>query len=108
MMPRPAADQTAARALRPRIRPGKITKIEDSRVGQLLTLLDRSGVPQPLEELPVGRPSPAGARPRTVPTGLLLAAYFTGRATSPEPGASSTSDLSPEHGPGWASPRSPR
>ncbi|WP_042176178.1 hypothetical protein [Streptomyces sp. NBRC 110035] len=84
MMPRPAADETAARALRPRIRPGKITKIEDSKVGQLLTLLDHSGVPQQMEELLAGRPGPAGVRPRTVLAGLLLAAYFTGRATIAE------------------------
>ncbi|MGW0825155.1 hypothetical protein [Streptomyces sp. NPDC002845] len=84
MMPRPAADEEAARALRPRIRPGKITKIEDSKVGQLLTLLDRSGVPQHLEELLRGRPGPAGVRPRTVLAGLLLAAYFTGRASIAE------------------------
>ncbi|MEU5102055.1 hypothetical protein AB0H07_07150 [Streptomyces sp. NPDC021354] len=83
-MPRPAADETAARALRPRVRPGKITLIEDSKVGQLLTLLDRSGVPQQLEELLAGRPGPPGVRPRTVLAGLLLAAYFTGRATVAE------------------------
>ncbi|MDK1348086.1 hypothetical protein QNO09_33360 [Streptomyces sp. 378] len=83
-MARPAADETAARALRPRVRPGKITKIEDSKVGQLLTLLDRSAVPQQLEELLAGRPGPAGVRPRTVLAGLLLAAYYTGRATIAE------------------------
>ncbi|KUN06964.1 hypothetical protein AQI95_11950 [Streptomyces yokosukanensis] len=83
-MARPAAEETAARALRPRVRPGKITKIEDSKVGQLLTLLDRSGVPKHLEELLAGRPGPAGVRPRTVLAGLLLAAYFTGRATVAE------------------------
>lgn len=80
-MARPARDETAARALRPRIRPGKITKIEDSKVGQLLTLLDRSGVPQRLEAMLQRRPGPAGVRPRTVLAGLLLAAYFTGKAT---------------------------
>lgn len=84
MMARPVADETAARALRPRIHPGKITKIEDSKVGQLLTLLDRSGVPQQLEEALAGRPGPAGVRARTVLAGLLLAAYFTGRATIAE------------------------
>ncbi|MET8983806.1 hypothetical protein ABZX85_50450 [Streptomyces sp. NPDC004539] len=84
MMARRAADETAARALRPRVRPGKITRIEDSKVGQLLTLLDRSGVPQQLEELLAGRPGPAGVRPRTVLAGLLLSAYFTGRATVAE------------------------
>ncbi|WP_338897764.1 hypothetical protein WBG99_21000 [Streptomyces sp. TG1A-60] len=84
MMARPAADEEAARALRPRIRPGKITRIEDSKVGQLLTLLDRSGVPQQLEELLQGRPGPAGVRPRTVLAGLLLASYFSGRATIAE------------------------
>lgn len=83
-MPRPAADETAARALRPRVRPGKLTLIEDSKVGQLLTLLDRSGVPQHLEELLAGRPGPPGVRPRTVLAGLLLAAYYTGRATIAE------------------------
>ncbi|MEU9490090.1 hypothetical protein AB0D83_41845 [Streptomyces decoyicus] len=83
-MARPARDETAARALRPRIRPGKITKIEDSKVGQLLTLLDRSGVPQRLEAMLQGRPGPAGVRPRTVLAGLLLAAYFTGKATVAE------------------------
>ncbi|MFC5959198.1 hypothetical protein ACFP51_33670 [Streptomyces pratens] len=83
-MPRPAADKTAARALRPRVRPGKLTLIEDSKIGQLLTLLDRSGVPQHLEELLAGRPGPPGVRPRTVLAGLLLAAYFTGRATIAE------------------------
>ncbi|MET8178507.1 hypothetical protein [Streptomyces sp. NPDC005336] len=80
-MARPARDEEAARALRPRIRPGKPTLIADSKVGQLLALLDRSGVPQQLEELLRGRPGPAGVRPRTVLAGLLLASYFTGRAT---------------------------
>ncbi|WP_086860746.1 hypothetical protein, partial [Streptomyces milbemycinicus] len=83
-MPRPAADETAARALRPRVRPGKLTLIEDSKVGQLLALLDRSDVPRQLEELLAGRPGPPGVRPRTVLAGLLLAAYFTGRATVAE------------------------
>ncbi|MEX2973079.1 hypothetical protein [Streptomyces sp. C184] len=83
-MARPARDETAARALRPRIRPGKITKIEDSKVGQLLTLLDHSGVPQQLEAMLQGRPGPAGVRPRTVLAGLLLAACFTGKATVAE------------------------
>ncbi|MDX3854169.1 hypothetical protein [Streptomyces sp. AK02-01A] len=80
-MARPARDEEAARALRPRIRPGKQTLIADSKVGQLLALLDRSGVPQQVEELLRGRPGPAGVRPRTVLAGLLLASYFTGRAT---------------------------
>ncbi len=83
-MPRPAADETAARALRPRIRPGKVALIEDSKVGQLLTLLDRSGVPQQFEQLLQHRPGPPGIRPRTVLAGLLLAAYFSGRATVAE------------------------
>jgi hypothetical protein len=83
-MARPARDEEAARALRPRIRPGKLTMIEDSKVGQLLALLDRSGIPQQLEDLLQGRPGPAGVRPRTVLAGLLLAAYFTGRATIAE------------------------
>ncbi|WP_139151336.1 hypothetical protein [Streptomyces sp. WMMB 322] len=58
-----------------------MTEIPDSKVGQLLTLLDRSGVPDQLESLLQGRPGPAGIRPRTVLAGLLLAAYYTGRAT---------------------------
>lgn len=53
----------------------------DSKVGQLLTLLDRSGIPQELEELLKDRPGPKGVRPRVVPAGLLLSAYYTGRAT---------------------------
>jgi len=83
-MARPARDETAARALRPRLRPGKLTMIPDSKVGQLLTLLDRSGLPQKLEDLLQGRPGPAGVRPRTVLAGLLLSAYYTGRATIAE------------------------
>ncbi|MFD3621669.1 hypothetical protein ACFWWT_42065 [Streptomyces sp. NPDC058676] len=53
----------------------------DSKVGQLLTLLDRSGILQELEELLKDRPGPKGVRPRVVPAGLLLSAYYTGRAT---------------------------
>ncbi|MFJ4921166.1 hypothetical protein [Streptomyces sp. NPDC088725] len=83
-MPRPARDEEAARALRPRVRPGKLTTIKDSKVGQLLALLDRSGVPEQLEELLAGRPGPPGVRPRTVLAGLLLASYFSGRATIAE------------------------
>jgi hypothetical protein len=61
-----------------------MTLIADSKVGQLLTLLDRSGVPQHVEDLLKGRPGPAGVRPRTVLAGLLLASYFTGQATIAE------------------------
>ncbi|ANP56717.1 hypothetical protein J2Z21_009828 [Streptomyces griseochromogenes] len=50
----------------------------------MLALLDRSGVPQQLEELLAGRPGPAGVRPRTVLAGLLLSSYLTGRATIAE------------------------
>ncbi|MFI7341835.1 hypothetical protein ACIBUY_28325 [Streptomyces sp. NPDC050085] len=53
----------------------------DSKVGQLLTLLDRSGLPQELEQLLADRPGPKGIRPRVVLIGLLLAVYYTGRAT---------------------------
>ncbi|QKV92954.1 hypothetical protein HUT19_15290 [Streptomyces sp. NA02950] len=58
--------------------------IPNSKVGQLLTLLDRSGLPQQMEDLLHGRPGPAGVRPRTVLAGLLLSAYYTGRATIAE------------------------
>ncbi|MGA4841381.1 hypothetical protein [Streptomyces sp. G45] len=55
--------------------------IPDSKVGQLLTLLDHSGVPQELEQLLADRPGPKGIRPRVVLVGLMLSAYYTGRAT---------------------------
>ncbi|MBD3579206.1 hypothetical protein ICJ52_23635 [Streptomyces sp. KD18] len=53
----------------------------DSKVGQLLTVLDRSGLPQQLEDMLRGRPGPPGVQPRTVLAGLMLAVYYTGRAT---------------------------
>ncbi|GAA1899666.1 hypothetical protein [Streptantibioticus ferralitis] len=80
-MARPAADQAAALLLRPQLRPGRLTDIPDSKVGQLLAILDRSGLPQQLEEILKGRPGPPGVRPRTVLAGLMLAAYYTNRAT---------------------------
>ncbi|QDY77230.1 hypothetical protein [Streptomyces qinzhouensis] len=55
--------------------------IPTSKVGQLLTLLDHSGLPQELDKLLEGRPGPKGIRPRVVLAGLLLSAYYTGRAT---------------------------
>ncbi|KNB50383.1 hypothetical protein AC230_00815 [Streptomyces caatingaensis] len=70
--------------MRPRLRPGRLTEIPDSKVGQLLSVLDRSGLPQRLEELLDGRPGPPGVRPRTVLAGLMLAVYYTGRATVAE------------------------
>ncbi|MFJ4435193.1 hypothetical protein [Streptomyces sp. NPDC088923] len=78
---RPETDQLAARHARPRLRPGRLTEIPDSKVGQLLTVLDRSGLPQQLEDMLRGRPGPPGVRPRTVLAGLMLAVYYTGRAT---------------------------
>ncbi|MFI6286109.1 hypothetical protein ACIBCM_15340 [Streptomyces sp. NPDC051018] len=81
MRARPEADQLAARHARPRLRPGRLTEIPDSKVGQLLTVLDRSGLPQQLEDMLRGRPGPPGVRPRTVLAGLMLAVYYTGRAT---------------------------
>ncbi|MEU0524511.1 hypothetical protein [Streptomyces niveus] len=55
--------------------------IPTSKVGQLLTLLDRSGLPQELDQLLANRPGPKGIRPRVVLAGLLLSAYYIGRAT---------------------------
>ncbi|MFE9659050.1 hypothetical protein [Streptomyces sp. NPDC005955] len=81
MRARPESDQLAARALRPRVRPGRLTEIPDSKVGQLLAVLDRSGLPGQLEDILAGRPGPSGIRPRTVLAGLMLAVYYTGRAT---------------------------
>jgi len=72
---------TAIRWLRPKPPLSGAAKIPDSKVGQLLTLLDRSGVPQELEDLLKNRPGPKGIRPRVVLAGLLLAVYYTGRAT---------------------------
>ncbi|MEV6500011.1 hypothetical protein [Streptomyces prunicolor] len=84
MMRRPQApDDPAARIrwLRPKPPLSGAAKIPDSKVGQLLTLLDRSGIPRELEELLKDRPGPKGVRPRVVLAGLLLSAYYTGRAT---------------------------
>ncbi|MFJ2440682.1 hypothetical protein ACIOWG_09510 [Streptomyces sp. NPDC087658] len=84
MMRRPETpDDPAARIrwLRPKPPLSGAAKIPDSKVGQLLTLLDRSGIPQQLEELLKHRPGPKGVRPRVVMAGLLLSAYYTGRAT---------------------------
>lgn len=69
------------RLLRPKPPLSGAMRIPSSKVGQLLTLLDRSGVPQELEELLAARPGPKGVRPRVVLAGLLLSAYYTGRAT---------------------------
>uniref|UniRef100_A0AAU2VTR7 Transposase n=1 Tax=Streptomyces sp. NBC_00008 TaxID=2903610 RepID=A0AAU2VTR7_9ACTN len=72
---------SAVRRLRPKPPLSGMPKIPDSKVGQLLTLLDRTGVPQELEDLLRDRPGPKGVRPRVVLAGLLLSAYYTGRAT---------------------------
>lgn len=72
---------SAVRRLRPKPPLSGIPKIPDSKVGQLLKLLDRSGVPQELEDLLRNRPGPPGVRPRVVLAGLLLSAYYTGRAS---------------------------
>ncbi|WP_405771996.1 hypothetical protein [Streptomyces sp. NBC_01538] len=69
------------RWLRPKPPLSGAAKIPDSKVGQLLTLLDRSSIPQELEDLLKDRPGPNGVRPRVVLAGLLLSAYYTGRAT---------------------------
>lgn len=83
-MRRPQGDDdllSAVRRLRPKPPLSGAMRIPDSKVGQLLTLLDRSGVPQELEKLLKDRPGPKGVRPRVVLAGLLLSAYYTGRAT---------------------------
>ncbi|MEU5190438.1 hypothetical protein AB0G83_25330 [Streptomyces klenkii] len=80
-MPPPGDPDAAARLLRPALRRSGPAEVPDSKVGQLLTLLDRSGVPQTLENLLEGRPGPAGVRPRTVLAALMLSVYYTGRAT---------------------------
>lgn len=69
------------RLLRPKPPLSGPMTIPTSKVGQLLTLLDRSGLPQELEQLLAGRPGSKGIRPRVVLVGLLLSAYYTGRAT---------------------------
>lgn len=77
----PAAPAAHIRQLRPKPPLSGPAEIPDSKVGQLLTLIDRSGIPQELEELIKGRPGPKGMRPRVVLAGLLLAVYYNNRAT---------------------------
>ncbi|WP_371598284.1 hypothetical protein [Streptomyces sp. NBC_00564] len=84
MMRRPEGDddpKIRIQWLRPKPPLSGAAKIPDSKVGQLLTLIDHSGIPQELEELLKNRPGPKGVRPRVVLAGLLLAVYYTGRAS---------------------------
>ncbi|MFF7251572.1 hypothetical protein ACFZBU_47895 [Embleya sp. NPDC008237] len=55
--------------------------IEDSKVGRLLALLERSGVPSELDDVLAGRPGPPGLPYRAVLTGLMLSSHYLGRAT---------------------------
>lgn len=81
-MPRPAADETAARALRPRVRPGKITLIEDSKVGQLLTppklMLVLSGLATFAERAGLARDPLTWLAPETITRYLVICTAVAG------------------------------
>ncbi len=71
---------TGTRRSRPAPSTRSPARIPDSKVGQLLGLLERSGVTGLLEDAIGRRAGPQGMPPRTVLMGLLLAAYYRGRA----------------------------